>query len=96
MTCRRDSQYDRIFRSAPDAFPAIAPRPRSPQLIMRSFAVPRTRASFVRFVVVNNQCTGTPGYRGDQDDDETNVTDCVAGSGEDRNVRAAELQVFTR
>jgi extracellular elastinolytic metalloproteinase len=96
VDCSADGDYARIFRSPADAFPAVAPRPRSPQLILRSFSVPRTRASFVRLVVVANQCTGTPAYRGDQDDDETNVTDCPAGSGEDRNVRAAELQVFRR
>jgi extracellular elastinolytic metalloproteinase len=62
---------------------------------MRSFNVPRTRATHVRLRVMTNQCTGTPGYLGDQDDDPANVTDCIAGSTQDDNVRAAELQVFS-
>ena len=94
VDCSRDADFTRSYRSPADAFPAKAPRPTSPVLILRSFDLPDTKASFVRLVVVDNQCTGAPAYRGDQDDDETNVTDCVAGSGEDRNVRAAELQVF--
>ncbi len=48
----------------------------------------------VRLRVLINQCTGTPGYQGDQDDDPRNVTDCGDGSVQDDNVRAAELQVF--
>jgi hypothetical protein len=44
--------------------------------------------------VLTNQCTGTPDYQGDQDDDPLNVTDCEDGSTQDDNVRAAELQVF--
>ncbi len=46
--------------------------------------------------MLTNQCTGTPAYQGDQDDDPRNVTDCDEGSTQDDNVRAAELQVFTR
>jgi hypothetical protein len=48
----------------------------------------------VRLRVLTNQCTGTPAYLGDQDDDPGNVTDCIAGSTQDDNVRAAELQLF--
>ena len=40
------------------------------------------------------QCTGAPAYQGDQDDDPRNITDCDAGSTQDDNVRAAELQLF--
>ena len=46
--------------------------------------------------MVTNQCTGTPAYAGDQDDDPLNITDCSAGSTQDDNVRAAELQVFSQ
>ena len=58
---------------------------------MRSFTVPKTKATFVRLRVLTNQCTGTPDYQGDQDDDPLNVTDCEDGSTQDDNVRAAEL-----
>jgi extracellular elastinolytic metalloproteinase len=44
--------------------------------------------------VLTNQCTGTPAYQGDQDDDPLNATDCDDCSTQDENLRAAELQVF--
>jgi extracellular elastinolytic metalloproteinase len=62
---------------------------------MRSFKLgDDVRASFLRLRVVTNQCTGTPAFRGDQDNDPGNVTDCVAGSLQGGIVRASELQVF--
>ena len=85
-----------MFTSPADAFPSVAPRPRAPDLIIRSFDVPRVRATHVRLRVITNQCTGTPAYAGDQDDDPLNITDCAAGSTQDDNVRAAELQVFSQ
>jgi extracellular elastinolytic metalloproteinase len=94
ITCTSDADFKLLFESPADAFPSIAPRPRAPELLLRSFAVPKTTATYVRLVVVTNQCTGTPAYHGDQDDDPANVTDCRDGSTQDDNVRAAELQVF--
>jgi hypothetical protein len=85
-----------VFTSAPDAFPSGVPRPRAPELNLRSFAVPETRASYVRLRVLSNQCTGQAAYQGDLDDDPGNNADCVTGSAQDDNVRAAELQVFAR
>jgi hypothetical protein len=76
------------------AFPAIAPRPVAPTLIMRSFDIPDVKASFLRLRVVTNQCTGSPAFRGDQDNDPGNITDCVQGSPQGSIVRASELQVF--
>ena len=102
VDCSQDSQYRRIFTSRSNAFPAVVPRPRAPDLIMRSFDVPPTSATHVRLRVLDNQCTGTPGYRGDQDDDPRHDTDCVTGSAaatgvaQGTTVRAAELQVFDR
>jgi hypothetical protein len=96
VTCANDADFHVLFTSPADAFPATVPRPVAPVLIMRSFDVPKTKATFVRLVVVTNQCTGTPGYAGDQDDDPNNTTDCQAGSVQDDNVRAAELQVFQK
>ena len=94
VDCSQTSQFSSVYTSPADAFPSAIPRPRAPELIIRSFTVPRTRATHVRLRVVSNQCTGAPAYQGDQDDDPLNVTDCEEGSTQDGNVRAAELQVF--
>jgi extracellular elastinolytic metalloproteinase len=96
VDCSQDDQFVRVFVSAEDAFDAGVPRPLAPNLIMKSFTFPQIRASHVRLVVLDNQCTGAPEYAGDQDDDPLNVTDCQAGSPSDQTVRAAELQVFRR
>jgi extracellular elastinolytic metalloproteinase len=99
VDCSQDGQFTRIFTSPDDAFPSGVPRPRAPELIMRSFDVPQTKATHVRLRVLTNQCTGAPAYQGDQDDDPGNSTDCdettLAGFDvNDERVRAAELQVF--
>jgi extracellular elastinolytic metalloproteinase len=96
VDCADDSDFTLLFTSSADAFPSIAPRPRAPDLNLRSFSIPDVRASFVKLVVVQNQCTGGPDFQGDQDDDPLNTTDCGEGSVQDDNVRAAELQVFKR
>jgi extracellular elastinolytic metalloproteinase len=95
VDCTQDSQFKVAFTSKADAFPAVRPRPRAPELVIRSFDLKSVQATYVRLVVLNNQCTGTPGYQGDQDDDPRNVTDCDTGSAQGQNVRAAELQVFS-
>ena len=92
--CTEDSDFELVLTSPEDAFPSVAPRPRAPDLIMRSFAFPSTEATHVQLRVLDNQCTGTPQYRGDQDDDPRHNTDCVEGSVQGLFVRAAELQVF--
>jgi extracellular elastinolytic metalloproteinase len=100
VDCSQDSQYTLVFTSPADAFPSGIPRPRAPELIMRSFEVKRTLATHVRLRVVTNQCTGAPAYQGDQDDDPANSTDCDENTLPGFNVngtrvRAAELQVFS-
>ena len=96
VDCTQDEQFQLLFTSPDDAFPAVAPRPRAPDLTLREFDIAKTAATYVRLVVLANQCTGTPAYAGDQDDDPLNVTDCAAGSVQDDVVRVAELQVFQR
>jgi hypothetical protein len=96
VDCTEAADFKVVFTSPANAFPAVAPRPRAPDLIIRSFDVPRIRATHVRLHVLTNQCTGTPAFAGDQDDDPRNTTDCAAGSVQDDNVRAAELQVFSQ
>jgi hypothetical protein len=94
--CSTPDQFQTIFTSPANAFPAVAPRPRAPDLSLRSFNVPKTKATYVRLVVLTNECTGTPAYAGDQDDDPGNSTDCTTASAQALNVRAAELQVFQK
>ena len=101
VDCSQDSQFRLIFTSPADAFPSGTPRPRAPELIMRSFSVPQTMATHVRLRVLTNQCTGGPAYQGDLDDDPANSTDCDETTLPGFNVnatrvRAAELQVFSR
>jgi hypothetical protein len=96
VDCSQDSQFTSVFTSPPDAFPSGVPRPRAPELTLRSFDVPQTRASYVRLRVLTNQCTGQAAYHGDLDDDPGNDADCSTGSTQDDNVRAAELQVFAK
>ena len=102
--------FTRIYTSPTDAFPGVPPRPASPDLVLRTFDVPATTATHVRIVVLTNQCTGQTAFQGEQDNDLTNVTDCRLGSSpnpgfpadppdvlapRNRDVRIAELQVFT-
>jgi extracellular elastinolytic metalloproteinase len=92
--CTLPTGFTQIYTSPADAFPAVAPRPRAPDLILREFDVPDTMATHLRLVVVTNQCTGGPAYQGDQDADPTNDSDCQSGSARDQDVRAAEFQAF--
>jgi hypothetical protein len=96
VTCADAADFRRVYTSPRDAFPSVAPRPRVPDLIMRSFAVPETRATHVRLRVVDNQCTGAPDYAGEQDADPNAATDCTANSPFAGQVRIAEFQAFTR
>ncbi len=88
------AEWRTFFTSPDDAFPAVQPRPVAPDLTMRRFDVPDTEAAAVRLVALDNQCTGQALYAGDQDNDDTNDTDCKSGSDRDQFVHAAELQVF--
>jgi extracellular elastinolytic metalloproteinase len=96
VTCANASDFSVIYTSPADAFPSVAPRPRAPELTIRAFDVPDTRASHLRFEVVTNQCTGGPDYAGEQDQDPRAATDCTTASPQALNVRVAEFQAFTR
>jgi hypothetical protein len=65
--CASDAGFTTVYTSAPDAFPGVRPRPTAPDLTLRTFEIPETRATHLRLVVVNNQCTGGPLYTGDAD-----------------------------
>jgi len=102
--CAAGVGFTTVYTSPGDAFPAVAPRPVAPDLIMRSFklATPVT-ADYLRLVVDTNQCTGGPAYAGAQDQDPANdPTDCTAaasaltGSGSTAadKVITAEFEAF--
>ncbi|HUR16592.1 MAG TPA: M36 family metallopeptidase [Candidatus Limnocylindrales bacterium] len=95
-TCAVNTNFTKIYTSPANAFPGVRPRPTVPDLILRTFDVPDTNATHVQLRVVSNQCTATgTGFRGDQDADPLNDSDCVTGSDADLDVKAAELQVFS-
>lgn len=95
VTCADAADFRPVYTSKPDAFPSVAPRPRAPELIMRSFDIPRTTATHLRVEVLTNQCTGAPDYAGEQDDDPRAATDCATASPQAQNVRIAEFQAFS-
>ncbi len=90
------AKWKRVLTSTSDAFPAVRPRPTAPKQAMRSFSFKPTKASAVRLVVLNNQCTGFAGYAGELDNDPITTTDCATGSERGTVVHAAELQVFKK
>jgi hypothetical protein len=93
--CSNDDSYQRAHASASDAFPADVPRPVAPMLLMRNFTFSPVKATHLRLVVRNSQCTGGPAYQREQDADPNNATDCnAAGPASTRFVRVAEVQAF--
>ena len=66
----------------------------APTLNMRAFRITPTRASALRLVVLENQCTGFSGYAGEIDADPLNATDCKAGSDRGTIAHVAEFQAF--
>ena len=100
--CGGDTGFTEIYASPADAFPGDRPRPVAPDLALRSFDVPDTTATHLRLVVVSNQCTGHDPFNDNAlDNDPGSNSDCTLGNAggvprQDRTVRAAELQVFSR
>jgi extracellular elastinolytic metalloproteinase len=95
--CATDGAYTKVYTSVGDAFPGNPPRPVSPHLILRSFDIPGTHATHLRFVVKTSQCTGGPQFQGEQDADPSTNTDCdtnVPANDARSFVRAAEFQAF--
>ena len=96
IDCADAAEFTPVFTSPADAFPSVAPRPRAPELILRTFDIPDTVATHLRLEVVTNQCTGAPDYAGEQDADPRANTDCSTASTQARNVRVAEFQAFAQ
>ena len=92
--CSLPTGWKPLFTSPADAFPGVAPRPLAPNLALRTFDVPDTTATAVRFTALDNQCTGGPDYQGEQDNDPTNDTDCDTASDQGTVLHAAEFEVF--
>jgi hypothetical protein len=87
--------WSSILVSDSDAFPSINPRPTAATLQLRAFDLDGTAsATHVKFIVLNNQCTGQTSFQGEQDQDPNNDTDC-RGTVVAEQVRAAELQLFS-
>ena len=94
-TARRTTATSAPTPAQSDAFPADAPRPVAPMLLLRNFTFSPVKATHLRIVVRNSQCTGGPAYQGEQDADPNNATDCnAAGPASTRFVRVAEVQAF--
>ncbi|SDH50907.1 Peptidase propeptide and YPEB domain-containing protein [Sinosporangium album] len=94
--CADPSAYSVIHTSKANAFDARRPRPRGADLLATSFAVRPTEATHLALRALTTQCTGNPVYAGEQDNDPNSATDCTTSSASAGQVRAAELQAFTR
>ncbi|MCW2900698.1 MAG: peptidase [Streptosporangiaceae bacterium] len=92
--CSKDASFTTVYTSPSRAFPAGKPRPRAPELILRSFDIRETKATHLRLRVLASQCTGNSTYAGEQDNDPRSTTDCTAGSSRSGIVRAAEFEAF--
>jgi hypothetical protein len=89
--------WKRVYTSSGSAFPSVRPRPTAPTLNARTFRLKApAKATHVRLVALENQCTGYAGYAGELDNDPTNDTDCKSASDRGSIVHAAELEVFGR
>jgi extracellular elastinolytic metalloproteinase len=92
--CSLPTSWRTLYTSPADAFPSIVPRPLAPDLTLRTFDVPDTTATQIRFTALDNQCTGGPAYQGEQDNDPLNATDCDTASDQGTVLHAAEFEVF--
>ncbi len=95
IRCAVDSPdgWRRLFVSPAAAFPAVRPHPVAPDLAFRDFDVPDARATDVRLVVLQTQCSGNPAYHGEQEADPLSTSDCLA-SPKVRSAALAELMVY--
>ncbi|HWS35552.1 MAG TPA: M36 family metallopeptidase, partial [Actinoplanes sp.] len=96
VTCAAPADFRTVYVSSRDAFPSRAPRPRAPELLVKSFDIPDTTATHLRIETVTNQCLGGRDFAGEQDLDPRANTDCATASPQALNVRIAEFQAFTR
>ncbi|GAA4118160.1 hypothetical protein GCM10022415_16720 [Knoellia locipacati] len=96
VLCDKDADFRPVFTSAPDAFPGAAPRPVAPELKMRTFDIPQTAATHLRFALDTNQCQGGPQFQGEQDEDPNNATDCTTAYAGAQTIAVSEVQVLRK
>jgi extracellular elastinolytic metalloproteinase len=96
VLCDRDGDYRLVYTSPTDAFPGTAPRPVAPELRMRSFEIPQTAATHLRFELAANQCQAGPAFQGEQDEDPQNATDCRTAYSGAQKTAVTEVQVLRR
>lgn len=89
------AKWKRFYTSPANAFPSVRPRPVAPNLNMRAFQTKPTKATALRLVVLENQCSGFAGYAGELDTDPLNATDCKTGSDRGTIAHVTELQAFS-
>ena len=95
-SCAASAHFTRLG-AVYEPFAAVAPRPVTPDLDLRTIDLPNRKATHVRLVVLDNQCTGGDAYRGALETDPDHEADCVLGApGVARTVRISEIQVFSR
>jgi hypothetical protein len=92
--CSLEKNWVTVYDSAADAFPGGIPRPTAPDENLRTFDLKDVAATKVRFVVKANQCTGDAAFHGDQDNDPSNNSDCLATANATK-VRAAEVELVS-
>jgi hypothetical protein len=89
-----DAGWTQLLSAPSNAFPSANPRPVAPDMTLRYFDADHTVVgTHLKFVVTSNQCTGQPSYAGDQDNDTTNDSDCLATSRANE-VHVSEVEVF--
>ncbi|MFI6505261.1 M36 family metallopeptidase [Nonomuraea typhae] len=94
--CTNPASFSSIYTSPKDAFQTSRPRPRGADLLIESFRVKPAKATHLILRTVSSQCTGNPVYAGEQDLDPNSNTDCATASPLAGQIRAAELQAFSR
>ena len=92
--CATDAGFQVVWTSPADAFPAVQFRPKAPQLTLKSFDIPATTATHLRLRTLTNQCTGTPFYAGELDNDPRAATDCATVGAQRATITLAEFEAY--
>ena len=92
---RRWPFWRALLATGSEARPLSVPGADLPGVMtLRTFDVPDTTATQIRFTATDNQCTGSPAYQGELDNDPLNATDCDTASDQGTFLHAAEFEVF--
>ncbi len=79
--CDSDAGFTTIYQSADDAFNGRYLRPKVSHLLLQNFDLPDTKATHLRLIVRDSQCTGGPDFQRETNPsgDPTNDPDCDTG-----------------